>query len=107
MTGAGVGAAVAAEVGGRGMSGPALGKATAARGDGVGAAGDAGPVVMGGRPAGPTEPVYGTPGGAVTLADHGCRFAGDLPAAKARVGLALGLAAGVDRRGIDRLFGRQ
>jgi L-asparaginase len=31
-------------------------------------------------------------------------FAGDLPAAKARVALALGLAAGLDGEGIQTLF---
>ncbi|MFC6755133.1 asparaginase, partial [Halorubrum tibetense] len=46
----------------------------------------------------------GTPGGAVTLADHGVVFASDLPAAKARVGLALGLAAGLSREELPRLF---
>jgi L-asparaginase len=106
-TAAGIERAVDADVGGLVISGTGLGNATAAIGDAVGDAVAEVPVVIAGRPAGPTEPVYGTPGGAVTLADHGCRFAGDLPAAKARVGLALGLAAGVDRRGIDRLFGRQ
>jgi L-asparaginase len=48
--------------------------------------------------------VYGTPGGAVTLAEHGVTFAGPLPASKARVALALGLAAGLDRDGIEALF---
>ena len=41
--------------------------------------------------------MYGTPGGAVTLAEHGVTFAGPLPASKARIALALGLAAGLDR----------
>jgi L-asparaginase len=40
--------------------------------------------------------VYGTGGGAGTLEERGVTFAGDLPAAKARVALALGLAADLD-----------
>lgn len=43
--------------------------------------------------------MYGTPGGAVTLAEHGVTFAGPLPASKARIALALGLAADLDRDG--------
>jgi L-asparaginase len=50
--------------------------------------------------------VYGTPGGAVTLSEHGVVFADDLPAAKARVGLALGLAADVPRGSLSELFVR-
>lgn len=80
------------------IEGTGLGNATGALGDAVGetlASPDAVPVVVASRsPAGPTEPVYGTPGGAVTIADHGVTFADDLPAAKARVAVALGLAAG-------------
>jgi L-asparaginase len=87
------------------IEGTGLGNATAAIGDAVADAVDEVPVAVAGRPvAGPTEPVYGTPGGAVTLAAHGVVFAADLPAAKARVGLALGLAAGVDRGDLARLF---
>ena len=99
-TGVGAGAverAVDAGVGGIVIEGTGLGNATAAIGDAVADALPETPVVVAGRPpAGPTEPVYGTPGGAVTLAEHGATFAGPLPASKARVALALGLAAGLD-----------
>ena len=105
VTAAGIERAVDAGVGGIVIEGTGLGNATAAIGDAVADAIDEVPVVVAGRPvAGPTEPVYGTPGGAVTLADHGVVFAADLPAAKARVGLALGMAAGVDRGELGRLF---
>jgi len=100
-TGVGAGAverAVDAGVGGLVIEGTGLGNATAAIGDAVADALPETPVVVAGRPpAGPTDPVYGTPGGAVTLAEHGVTFAGPLPASKARVALALGLAAGLDR----------
>ncbi|WP_080508422.1 asparaginase [Haloparvum sedimenti] len=80
------------------IEGTGLGNATGALGDAVGEAlgsENPVPVVVSSRsPAGPTEPVYGTPGGAVTLADHGVTFADDLPAAKARIAVALGFAAG-------------
>ncbi|SFR30706.1 asparaginase [Halorubrum sodomense] len=107
-TGVGAGAlerALEAGVGGIVVEGTGLGNVTGALGDTIGEAVESVPVVVAGRPpAGPTEPVYGTPGGAVTLADHGVTFAGDLPAAKARVALALGLAADLDRDEIDALF---
>lgn len=100
-TGVGAGAverAVDAGVGGLVIEGTGLGNATAAIGDAVADSLPEVPVVVAGRPpAGPTEPVYGTPGGAVTLAEHGVTFAGPLPASKARIALALGLAAGLDR----------
>ncbi|EMA69390.1 asparaginase [Halorubrum distributum] len=107
-TGVGAGAierALDAGVGGVVVEGTGLGNVTGALGDAIADAVDAVPVVVAGRPpAGPTEPVYGTPGGAVTLAEHGVTFAGDLPAAKARVALALGLAAGLDAEEIEALF---
>ncbi|MGM0447780.1 MAG: asparaginase [Methanobacteriota archaeon] len=107
-TGVGAGAlerALDAGVGGVVVEGTGLGNVTGELGDAIGEAVEHVPVVVAGRPpAGPTEPVYGTPGGAVTLADRGATFAGDLPAAKARVALALGLAAGLDDGGIEALF---
>ncbi|QWC18671.1 asparaginase domain-containing protein [Halorubrum sp. 2020YC2] len=107
-TGVGAGAlerALDAGVGGVVVEGTGLGNVTGALGDAVGEAVESVPVVVAGRPpAGPTEPVYGTAGGAVTLADHGATFAADLPAAKARVALALGLAADLDDEGIGALF---
>ncbi|MBP1923000.1 L-asparaginase [Halorubrum alkaliphilum] len=109
-TGAGAGSierALDAGVGGLVVEGTGLGNVTAALGDTIREAVGSVPVVVAGRPpAGPTEPVYGTPGGAVTLERHGVTFAGDLPAAKARVALALGLAADLDEAGIRRLFER-
>ncbi|WP_435074241.1 asparaginase [Halorubrum sp. HHNYT27] len=100
-TGVGAGAverAVDAGVSGLVIEGTGLGNATSAIGDAVADALPEVSVVVAGRPpAGPTEPVYGTPGGAVTLAEHGVTFAGALPASKARIALALGLAAGLDR----------
>ena len=102
---AGVERAVDADVGGLVIEGTGLGNVTAAIGDAVAEVPTDVPVVVAGRPpAGPTEPVYGTPGGAVTLAEHGVVFAGTLPASKARIALALALAAGVDRNGLDELF---
>ena len=102
---AGVERAVEAGVGGLVIEGTGLGNATAAIGDAVAEAVRDVPVVVAGRPpAGPTEPVYGTPGGAVTLDEHGVVFAGSLPASKARIALALGLAADVDRRERGALF---
>ena len=102
---AGVERAVDAGVGGLVIEGTGLGNATAAIGDAVADAVEHVPVVVAGRPpAGPTEPVYGTPGGAVTLKEHGVASAGTLPASKARIALALGIAAGVDRKGLDALF---
>jgi len=107
-TGVGAGAlerVLDADVGGVIVEGTGLGNVTGALGNALGEAVGSLPVVVAGRPpAGPTEPVYGTPGGAVTLAEHGVTFAEDLPAAKARVALALGLAAGLDRDGIEALF---
>ena len=104
---AGVERAADAGVGGLVIEGTGLGNATAAIGDAVAeVVGDV-PVVVAGRPpAGPTEPVYGTPGGAVTLEEHGVVFAGALPASKARIALALGLAADVDRGELASLFRR-
>jgi L-asparaginase len=69
-----------------------LGNVTSALGDAIADARL--PVVVASRcHAGPTEPVYGTPGGGQSLADAGCLFAGDLPPWKARLKLALALSA--------------
>ncbi len=107
-TGAGAGGierALDADVGGIVVEGTGLGNATAAIGDAVAKAVETVPVVVASRVhAGPTEPVYGTGGGAVTLDGHGVVFADELPAAKARIALALGLAAGVDREILPDLF---
>lgn len=86
--------AVAAAADGVVVAATGLGNVTAALGDAVAEAVEEVPVVVASRClAGATEPVYGTPGGAVTLADHGARFADDLPPWKARVALLLALAA--------------
>lgn len=89
-------------VGGIVVEGTGLGNVTGALGEAIASLPSDLPVVIGSRcHAGATEPVYGTPGGAVTLEEAGVAFAGDLSTSKARVKLALGLAAGVD---VDRLF---
>ena len=84
-------------VGGVVIEGTGLGNASGALGDAIASIADELPVVVGTRCyAGATEPVYGTSGGAVTLSEAGVMFAGDLSTAKARVKLALALAAGVE-----------
>ena len=58
------------------------------------------PVVITSRcHAGSVEPIYGTPGGGQTLYERGAIYAGDFPAHKARLKLALALdvAEGVDQ----------
>ena len=76
------------------VEGTGLGNVTAELGDAIGRTGV--PVVVASRcHAGPTEPVYGTPGGGVTLDRHGVLWAGDRSAAKARVALTLALSAGL------------
>ena len=84
------------------IEGTGLGNVSGALGVAIASISEELPVVVGTRCyAGATEPVYGTPGGAVTLSEEGVAFAGDLSTAKARVKLALGLAAGVD---VETLF---
>jgi len=84
------------------LAGTGLGNATAGIADAVAAA-DL-PVVVASRCfAGPTEPVYGTPGGGVSLAGAGVTFAGALQPWKARVALQLALAT--DRPPADVLGG--
>lgn len=79
------------------VAGTGLGNVTGALGDAIADAVDHLPVVVASRcHAGPTEPVYGTDGGAVTLESHGVSFAGDLPPWKARIALLLALAADVE-----------
>lgn len=97
---AGVGArqvefAVSAGVDGLVVEGTGLGNTTSAIGTAVASATDEGiPVVVASRcHAGTTAPVYGTDGGGQTLVDRGVIQAGDLPAHKARLKLALALAA--------------
>jgi L-asparaginase len=87
------------------VEGTGLGNATGDLGDAIADAVEEIPIVVSSRcHAGPTEPVYGTRGGAVTLRAHGAHFAGDLPTSKARVKLALALTAGYSRRKIASLF---
>lgn len=94
----GIDAALADGVDGIVLEGTGLGNATGALGDAVGEAIDAGtPVVVTSRcHAGAVAPVYGTPGGGATLADHGAIFADDLPAHKARIELAVVLDSASD-----------
>ncbi|WP_313691058.1 asparaginase [Halorarum halobium] len=89
--------ALATDADGIVVEGTGLGNVTGALGGALAEATSRVPVVVGTRcHAGPTEPVYGTAGGAVTLAEAGVRFAGDLSVSKARVALRLALAGGVD-----------
>jgi L-asparaginase len=64
------------------------------------------PVVLTSRcPAGGVAPSYGFPGGGRTWQEAGAILAGTLTGPKARVALALGLGAGLDRDGIAALVG--
>lgn len=95
VDGAQVERAVAAGVDGLVVEGTGLGNTTAALGEAIVDAIDAGvPVLLTSRcHAGETAGVYGTPGGGHTLADAGAAHAGDLPTGKARLKLRLALAA--------------
>ena len=63
------------------------------------------PVVLTTRaPAGRVRPAYGFPGGGASWERAGAIFAGYLGGPKARVALALGLGAGLDRAGLAELF---
>lgn len=95
MDGAVVDQAIAAGADGLVVAGTGLGNVTTSLGESLITAVDTIPVVVTSRCfAGPTQPVYGTPGGGVNLANNGIQFAGDLPPWKARVALLLTLAAG-------------
>jgi L-asparaginase len=64
------------------------------------------PVVLTTRcAAGAVGPLYGFPGGGRSWQEAGAILAGDLSGPKARVGLALGLGAGLDRAGLQALLG--
>jgi L-asparaginase len=64
------------------------------------------PVVLTSRcGSGGVAPAYGFPGGGRTWLDAGAILAGTLSGPKARVALALGLGAGLDRDGLARLIG--
>ncbi|MFC7202382.1 asparaginase [Haloferax namakaokahaiae] len=79
------------------VEGTGLGNVTGALGERLAEVAEDVPIVVSSRcHAGPTEPVYGTPGGAVTLDRAGVLFAGDLPTSKARLLLTFCLAAGGD-----------
>lgn len=86
--------ALEAGVDGLVLEGTGLGNVTAALGDAVARAVDAGvPVVVTSRCfAGSTAAVYGTAGGGQALASHGAVHGDDLPAHKARLKLRLVLA---------------
>ena len=63
------------------------------------------PVVLATRcPAGRTSTAYAFPGGGATWARAGALMAGSLSGVKARILLALGLGAGLDRAGLEALF---
>lgn len=103
---AGIDRALSAGVDGIVLDGTGLGNTTSALGNAAGDAVDAGvPVVVTSRcGAGAVAPVYGTPGGGATLADHGVIAGGDLPAQKARLTLALALTAVDDTTAVDSYF---
>ncbi|MFC6824518.1 asparaginase [Halopelagius fulvigenes] len=85
------------------VEGTGLGNATSGLGDAIRDALESVPVVVSTRcHAGPTEAVYGTGGGGVTLREYGVAYAGDLSTAKARVKLVLALAAAGGRGGDGR-----
>ncbi|SFR55786.1 asparaginase [Halogeometricum limi] len=87
------------------VEGTGLGNATGPLGDAVAEAVDRLSVVVSSRcHAGPTEAVYGTAGGGVTLRDHGVAYAGTLSTAKARVKLVLALTAGLSRDATEATF---
>lgn len=54
---------------------------------------------------GAVGPLYGFPGGGRSWQDAGAIMAGTLSGPKARVALALGLGAGLDRAGLGELLG--
>ena len=63
------------------------------------------PVVLASRTgAGRAGAIYAFPGGGATWVRAGVLLAGTLPPLKARVALALGLGAGLDREGLARLL---
>lgn len=63
------------------------------------------PVVLASRcPSGAVEPAYAFPGGGRTWLDAGAILAGHLSGPKARVALALGIGAGLDRDGLAALL---
>ncbi|MFC6717530.1 asparaginase [Natrialbaceae archaeon GCM10025810] len=88
------------------VEGTGLGNATAGIGAAVERAIDEGvPVVAASRCLeGRTTAVYGGEGGGRTLLERGATFAGDLPAQKARLKLALALSAYEDRSTIREVF---
>ena len=64
------------------------------------------PVVLTSRCAsGPVGPLYGFPGGGRSWMDAGAIMAGTLSGPKARMALALGLGAGLDKAGLAALLG--
>ncbi len=89
------------------VAGTGLGNVTGSLGEAIRDVHPGCPVVVASRcHAGPTEPVYGTPGGGQTLADADVPFAGDLPPWKARIKLLLALASVDDRGRLRAAFER-
>lgn len=96
VDGAQVERALAAGVDGIVVAATGLGNTTAALGEALVDAVERVPVVVASRcHAGSTDAVYGTPGGAVTLARHGVVFADDLSPWKARIGLLLAIESDI------------
>lgn len=111
VSGAGVGdrqvhSAVEAGVDGLVLAGTGLGNTTADLGDAVGEAVDAGvPVVVTSRcHAGATGAVYGTPGGGVTLAEHGAIAGDDRQPWNARIKTVLALGHADDPEGVRSVW---
>ncbi|WP_224334827.1 asparaginase [Haloprofundus halobius] len=87
------------------VEGTGLGNVASGLGDAVARATETVPVVVSSRcHVGPTDQVYGTPGGGVTLREHGALFSGDLPTSKARIKLLLALSAGIEGDELAALF---
>ncbi|WP_224268478.1 asparaginase [Haloprofundus salinisoli] len=87
------------------VEGTGLGNVSCSLGDAVARAVESVPVVVSSRcHVGPTDQVYGTRGGGVTLREHGALFSGDLPTSKARILLLLALSAGIEGDELAALF---
>ncbi|WP_224449171.1 asparaginase [Haloprofundus salilacus] len=87
------------------VEGTGLGNVSCRLGDAIARATETLPVVVSSRcHVGPTDQVYGTPGGGVTLREHSALFSGDLPTSKARIKLLLALSAGIEGDELAALF---
>lgn len=109
-SGIGVGAnpvrrALVGDVGGLVVDGTGFGNATGPLGEALTTAADEVPLVVSSRcQIGRTTPAYPQRGGSGWLTEAGVLLAGDLPASKARIALALAQAAELDRSELEALF---